>query len=64
MLWWSLTIAIGIFWIALLVTYKQKLVNEKLCELSFIEFFLEVAFPVFEAGHVVVHPIMGVALEV
>ena len=39
MLWWSLPIAIAIFWIALLVTYKQKLLNEKLCELSFIEFF-------------------------
>lgn len=62
MLWWSLSIAI--YWISLLVNYKRKLPNEKLCELSFIEFFLKVAFSVFEAGHVVVHPTMGYSLEV
>lgn len=37
-LWWSLTNAIAVLWIPLLVICKRRNLNEKLCELSFVEF--------------------------
>jgi hypothetical protein len=67
--WWSLTtaIAILILWILLLVTYiKRRNVNGRLWELSLVDFLdsSSCIFLVFQAGYVVLNPTIGLSLEV
>lgn len=65
--WWSLTTAIAILWILLLVTYiKRRNLNGRLWELSLVDFLdsSSCIFLVFQAGYVVLNPTIGLSLEV